>query len=318
MKLQGATLEVGLQSGGLALYDVGTKQSTMYIKGEGIAPAADVTMLGNHPWWVLDGTQFVRTAIPGITRPIDIDLSSSGLVGPIRRLSVWQEMIVAHADNGIRFIEPQTQQVMTPEQVLPPDVATLANQGVVTTSWKDGAGPLCGYPTLRSSQQPQARGSQRAWHVHRWSAPWRGSYKLLGSYTCDLVDFKDAPGPDVPRERAQRPDDASPRHRPYRKHPGQPGRIVALNNEEALTIPFYKDNWITQRVTTALPPITPSDAVSDDDMWWVKDGKLVRASLEDGSSEVFVPRSADQVLDIAADEDESLGPQLFGDRAHFR
>jgi cell wall-associated NlpC family hydrolase len=304
MKLHGATLEVGLQDGGLALFDVGTKQNTMFIKGEGIAPAKDVTMLGNHPWWVLDGTQFVRTAIPGITRPIDIDLSDSGLVGPIRRLSVWQEMIVAHADNGIRFIEPQTQQVLTPEQVLPPDVASLANQGVVTTSWKDGAGLFVVIRRYAARTNPKPGEAKELGMLTAWSAPWRGDYKLLGSYTCDIVDFKDAPGPEVRLNGPSGPTTLPHGTGPIGNIQVNPDGIVALNNDEALTIPFYKDNWVTQRVTTSMAPhYAQETACSDSDMWWVNDGKLVRASLEDGGSEVFVPRSKDPVLSIAADED---------------
>src|SRR5437868_5995208 len=98
IKLQGATLLVGLQDGGLATYDVGTKQRKMYMEGDGVAPAKDVVMLGTRPWWIAENSQFVRMGVPGFREPVDIDLRDSGLVGPIRRLTVWQEMIVAHAD----------------------------------------------------------------------------------------------------------------------------------------------------------------------------------------------------------------------------
>ncbi len=304
MKLQGATLEVGLQDGGLALFDVGTKQNTMFVRGEGLGPAKDVTMLGNHPWWIVDGSQFVSTCAPGLSRPTDIDLSGSGLVGPIRRLSVWQEMIVAHADNGIRFIDPESGQILTPEQVLPADIASLANQGVVTTSWKDGSGLFVVIRRYAPRTNPKPGEAKELGMLTAWSAPWRGDYKLLGSYTCDIVDFKDAPGPDVQVNGPSGPSTLPHGTGPIGNIQVSADGIVALNSDEALTIPFYKNDWVTQRVSTAMPPhYAQETAVSDSDMWWVNDGKLVRASLEDGSSEVYVPRTRDRVLGIAADED---------------
>ena len=304
MKLQGATLEVGLQDGGLALFDVATKQDKMFVRGEGLGPVKDVTMLGNHPWWVVDGTQFVSTCAPGLSRPTDIDLSGCGLVGPIRRLSVWQEMIVAHADNGIRFIDPESGQILTPEQVLPADVASLADQGVVTTSWKDGAGLFVVIRRYSARTNPKPGEAKELGMLTAWSAPWRGDYKLLGSYTCDIVDFKDAPGPDVQVNGPSGPSTLPHGTGPIGNIQVSADGIVALNSDEALTIPFYKNDWVTQRVATATPPhYAQQTAVSDSDMWWVNDGKLVRASLEDGSSEVYVPRTKDRVLDIAADED---------------
>src|SRR2546421_1216186 len=128
MKLFGATLEIGLDDGGIALFDVATKHRTLYVPGEGQSPAQDATMLGNRAWWFLQGAQFIRTAGPGMSRPYDIDLSNAGLVGPIRRLGVWQEMIVVHADNGIVFVDPETERILSPEQVLPPAVPPLARQ----------------------------------------------------------------------------------------------------------------------------------------------------------------------------------------------
>src|SRR6185369_800745 len=81
MKLRGATLEIGLQDGGVALFDVATKERTLDIPGEDVAPTKDVTMLGNRAWWIVSGGQFLRTAGPGMTKAYEIDLSDSGLEG---------------------------------------------------------------------------------------------------------------------------------------------------------------------------------------------------------------------------------------------
>ena len=303
MKLRGATLEIGLDDGGLALFDVATKQRTLFIPGDGQAPTKDVTMLGNRAWWVSDNAQFVRTAGPGMTRAFEVDLSDSGLEGPIRRLSVWQEMIVAHADNGIRFIDPETQRILMPEEVLPPDVASAAKQGVVTTSWKDGAGLFVVVRKYSSKTDPKPGESKELGMLTAWSAPWRGKYQLLGSYTCDIANFQDVQGPQS-SSGPSGPEDASHSTASIGNIQVTSDGIVALNNKQALTIPFYKDNWVTDRIDTALAPhYAQVSSCSDSEMWWVDDNHLVRASLEDGSSEVYTPRSNDPVVGVAADDD---------------
>lgn len=304
LKLQGATLLVGLQDGGLATYDVGTKQRKMYMEGDGVAPAKDVVMLGTRPWWIVENSQFVRMGVPGFREPVDIDLRDSGLVGPIRRLSVWQEMIVAHADNGIRFIDPQTQAVLTPEQVLPPEVASIAKQGVVTTSWKDGSGLFVVVRRYATRENPKPGEVKELGMLTAWTATWRGPYKLLGSYTCDVVDFKDAPGPPVEVSGPSGPTTLSYGTGPVGNIQVGSEGIVALNNDQAVTIPFYKDNWLTERVTPAVPPkYAQITAYNDSQVWWVNGGRLVRASLEDGASDVYVPRTKNPILGIAADDE---------------
>lgn len=311
IKLQGDTLLVGLQDGGLATFDVPTKERKTYVAGDGFAPTKDVVMLGNRPWWVVDGSQIVRTYIPGMTTAIDVDLRDSGLVGPVRRLSVWQEMIVAHGDAGCVFIEPSSQRVRAPQEVLPADVAALASQGVVTTSWKDGEGLFVVIRRYSARTNPLPGEVKELGMLTAWSAPWRGAYKLLGSYTCDIVDFKDAPGAPVKLNGPSGPTELPFGTGPIGNVQVTPDGIVALNNSQALTIPLYKDNWVTERVKTAIPPrYAQTTAVSDADMWWVDQGKLVRASLEDGSSAVYVPRHKESILGIAADED---GAWVLGD-----
>ncbi|MEA2554110.1 MAG: hypothetical protein QOJ65_2286, partial [Fimbriimonadaceae bacterium] len=282
IKLYGSTLEVGLNDGGIALYDVGTKQRKMYIKGEGYGAVKDITMLGNRPWWIVDGMQFVRTAAPGTSVPLDIDLRESGL-GRVERITVWQEMIAVHAENGVRFIDPQTQRVLTPEQALPADVAAIANQGIVTTSWKEGSGLFVVIRRYAARSNPKPGEVQELGILTAWSAPWRGEYKLLGSYTCDLVDFKDAPGPEVHLSGPSGPSIKTYGTGSIGNVQVSPEGIIALNNDQAITIPLYKDNWVTERVNTAMPPhYAQTTGYSDSGVWWVSEGKLVRASLEDG------------------------------------
>ena len=304
MKLRGATLEIGLQDGGIALFDVSTKNRTLYIPGEGIAPTKDVTMLGNRAWWVLDGAQFVRTAGPGMTKPFDIDLSDSGLGGPIRKLSVWQEMIVAQSDSAIRFIDPETQRIMTAAEVLPKDVAAIADQGVVTTSWKDGAGLFVVIRRYAAKKDPKNGEAKDLGMLTAWTAAWRGSYQLLGSYTCDIADFKDAPGTDVKISGPSGPESLPHATAAIGNVQVTADGIIALNSSQALTIPFYKDNWVTDKIDTALAPhYAQATACSDSEVWWVDSDKLVRASLEDGSSEVYTPRSKESIVGVAADDD---------------
>jgi len=304
MKLRGATLEIGLQDGGLALFDVQTKDRTLYIPGENIAPVGDVTMLGNRAWWVLQGARFVRTAGPGMTKAFDYDLTDSGLEGPIRRLSVWQEMIVVHADNGIRFIDPETQRILTPDQVLPPGVAAVAKQGIVTTSWKDGTGLFVVIRRYAAKANPQPGESKDLGMLTAWSAPWRGQYQLLGSYTCDIANFKYPTDGEFQGSGPNSPDNSMHPTAEIGNVQVTTDGIIALNSRQALTIPFYKDNWVTDKVDIALPPHYPQvSACSDSEMWWVEDNKLVRASLEDGSSEVYTPRKKDPIVSVAADDD---------------
>jgi len=303
MKLFGATLEVGLQDGGIALYDCATKGLTRYVKGEGYAPVKDVTMLGNRAWWVVDGQPTVYCAGPGMTKPFTYDVRDQ-ITGPIRRIGVWQEYIVAHGDTGCCFIEASTGRVLTPEQVLPPDVASLARQGIVTTSWKDGQGLFVVIRRYGARTNPKPGESKDLGMLTAWSAPWRGTYTLLGSYTCDLVKFKDAAGPDVQLSGPSGPQTISYGTGLIGNVLVSDSGIVGLNNDQALTIPFYKDNWVTDRINTAMAPhYAQVAACSDSDLWWVSDNKLVRASLEDGSSEVYTPRASNPVLGVAADDD---------------
>jgi hypothetical protein len=304
MKLRGATLEIGLQDGGIALFDVATKLRTLYIQGDNQAPTQDVTMLGNRAWWVVNGAQSVRTAGPNSTRAFDIDLSDSGLEGPIRRLSVWQEMIVVHADNGIRFIDPESQRVLTADQVLPADVAVIAKQGMVTTSWKDGTGLFVVVRPYAAKKDPKPGEAREIGMLTAWSAPWRGAYQLLGSYTCDIADFKDGALADTQLSGPKGPDPLPHAIASIGNIQVTNDGIVALNSSQALTIPFYKDNWVTDKIDTALPPhYAQVTACSDSEMWWVDHNKLVRASLEDGSSEVYTPRSKNPIIGVAADDD---------------
>ena len=304
MRLRGATLEVGLKDGGVALFDVETKDRKLYIPGEGLGPTKDVTMLGTHVWWFLDGAQFVRTAGPNSNRAFDIDLSDSGLEGPIRKISVWQEMILVQADNGMRFINPETDQVMTPEQVLPPDVAAVASQGVATTSWKDGQGMFVVVRPYAAKSDPKPGESKDIGMLTAWSAPWRGAYQLLGSYTCDIVDFHDAPGPDVQISGPNGPGSLPHATADVNNIQVTADGILALNSSQALTIPFYKNDWEPDRLDTVLPPhYAQVDSCSDSETWWVDNNKLVRTSLEDGSAEVYIPHSKNEIVGVAADDD---------------
>lgn len=304
LRLQGATLMVGLDDGGLATFDIATKQPKLYIPGPEMGATKDVVMQGNQPWWVVENSQFVRTCFPGMKFPVDVDLRDSGLLGPIRRLSIWQEMVVAHADNGFRFIEPQSQRILNPDEVLPGDVANIAKQGIVTTSWKDGQGLFVAIRRYLPRSNPKPGEVKELGMLTAWTAAWRGEYKLLGSYTCDLVDFKDAPGPQVQMTGPSGPTVTTYGTGPIGNIKVGPEGIVALNNDQALTIPFYKDNWLTERVATAVPPkYAQLSAYNDSQMWWTNDGRLIRASLEDGASDVYVPRVRERILDLVADDE---------------
>ncbi len=303
MKLFGASLVVGLRDGGLATYDCATKDLTRYVKGEGYAPAKDVTMLGNRAYWVVAGQPVVYATGPGVSKPYQYDVREV-LGGPVRRIGVWQEYIVAHGDTGCCFIEASSGHVMSPEQVLPADVASAARQGIVTTSWKDGAGLFVVIRKYGARTNPKPGEAKDLGMLTAWSAPWRGTYTLLGSYTCDLVKFDQTATDDVQLSGPSATQGMVSTTGLIGNVLVSNSGIVGLNNDQALTIPFYKDNWVTDRINTTMAPHYAQVAsCSDSDLWWVSSKKLVRASLEDGSSEVFTPRSDNPMLGVAADDD---------------
>lgn len=303
LKLEGSQILVGLKDGGVASYDSFNKKLLFHIPGDNIAPVKDVILFGNRPWWIVEGGRFVRTGHSEMKVPMEIDLSSSGISGPIRRISAWQDYIVAHADDGFRFIDPQTQRVLTAYEVLPPEVASIAVQGIVTTQWKGGKGLLVSIRKYADKVNPKPGEVDEIGMLTAWSAEWRGQYTLLGSYACDLVDFQNQPvtmtgsGPNAFAE-------STVSAGPVGNIMLGPEGIVALDYDEALTIPLYKDNWITGRIKTKLAPrYAQSVSYNQSDLWWSEDGRLIHASLEDGSTDVFLPRFKGKLLNVAADED---------------
>lgn len=302
IKAEGAHLLVGLKDGGVASFDPYTKKQRFHIPGDGTGEVQDVVLFGNQVWWSIKDRTTIRTAVPGKT-PFEVDLSAHGL-GPIRRIGVWQQMIVVHADNGCRFIDPMSWRVLTPSEALPPEVAAAANQGVVTTHWKEGSGLFVVVRRFESKQNAKPGESKDLGILTAWSAEWRGAYTLLGSYTSDLVAFKDESPTSVVRSGPYAGDQPTYSSASIGNIKVGPEGILALDGDEALTIPFYKDNWITERVKPKIAPqYAQATAYSTSGVWWVGDGKLIHASLEDGETDVYVPRKGEKLLGVAADED---------------
>jgi hypothetical protein len=81
-----------------------------------------------------------------------------------------------------------------------------------------------------------------------------------------------------------------------------PEGVIALGKNGALTIPFYRDNWMPNQVVTKVAPSYAAHAdYSGSALWWSEGGRLVQASLEDGDADVYHPlRRQGEILDVAA------------------
>lgn len=303
MKLDGANLLVGMEDGGVVAFDGLTGKRRFNVPGDGTAPVEDVILYGGSPWWVQEGTQRVKTKVPGISMPMEIGFEGSGLIGPIRRLSVWQQMIMVHADNGIRFIEPSTKMILSPEEVLPSDVAQQISGAVVTSTWRDGRGMLLAIKRFGAKKNPQPGEVADLGMLTAWKAEWMSPYKLLGTYTCDIVNFDSHLIPGLPA--------SGPSTNLSSVNTADLGNIlvgdegiVALDFDEALTIPFANDNWHANRVRPGIAPrYSQISSYYNADVWWADGRRLMHASLEDGTTDVFVPRFTAEIRSLVADED---------------
>ena len=303
MRLDGKDLVVGLKSGGLACFDTTTSTLKYQLPATG-APVREVLMVNGQPWWIdAEGTA-VYTTDAEHSKVIEV---AGQLAHPVKRLSQWQNYVIAHSDTSFNMYSAGTRVEIDPKVVLPADIYSMSRQGVMLSYWKDGGGLLAvlrRYGTREGGIRPGE--TRQMGMLTAWSGSTTNGTKLLGSYVCDMVDFKDASGPTVAYDSP-----TGKREVPYGTGPvGNirvgPEGIIGVDFDEVITIPFYKHNWVTNRTkTVVMPKYAQNFSYSDSAVWWSENGKLYQANAEDGAVDVYQPlgKPTGEVVSIAADPD---------------
>jgi hypothetical protein len=291
MRLNGTQLLVGTLEGSVLTFDARSQKLVKEFGGVTKGAVVDMTTLDGQPYWITENSS--RLNIPGGTVEVG---------APIQRLGTWQGRIVVHGDGWTRFVEPASHRVLTPREVLPADVATIVEQGPVVT----GGNLLVSVRRYGQRQQPEVEGGVRdIAMLTAWNFTSEGSYRLLGAYCASLFEFRDAEGPRVRIKVGDRQID-----NPYGTADvsglkvGSEG-VIALTKTGALTIPFYRNDWMPSQVPTRIAPsYAPHVDYNGSTLWWAEGGQLVQASLEDGDADVYHPlKRQGEILDVAADSE---------------
>lgn len=291
MRLAGSHLLVGTRDGGLLTFDSRSQKLLKTTEGVTNRPVVDMVDLDGQSYWASEDSTLLN--VPG---------GSVDLGFPIRRLGLWEGRVVAHGDAQIRFVEPASHRILTPRDVLPAEVAAIAEQGPVVT----GPGLFVSVRRYGRREKPDVEGG-----VHdiamltAWSFPKGGEHRLLGAYCTSLFEFRDADGPRVRIKVGARQIDNPYGTADVRNLRVGPEGVIALGKNGALTIPFYRDNWMPNQIPTKVAPgYALHSAYSGSNLWWAEGNRVVQASLEDGESDVYHPLKAQgKVLDVVADSE---------------
>lgn len=304
LRLFGNRLLVGCADGTVEGFDATTRGHVYTLPG-GDGPVRDVVSVNGRVAWCCEGSAVLRL-VDSQLHPVAVDLARSGFAGPIRRLSGWRGLVVAHSDNDLRFFEPETGRVLKPADVLPKSVADTVVQGPLLCNWSGDRGLLFSVRRYGKHLKPvEEGGTSDIAMITAWSCDVHGDYRLLGSYTCSIVDFQDAPGPKVVIDNGARRVENSFGTAPLGNVVIGPEGVVALLKNQALEVPFCRNNWTTnwQRLPIS-PDYAQTAAFSASSVWWWSDGRLVQGNLEDGSCQVYSPRlPGRQVLSLAANDE---------------
>jgi hypothetical protein len=304
LRLSEGRLLVGTNDGGVVALD---NRGSVLFRAPGLekAPVSDIVWLGRSPWWITGQSSHLHSG-NGDGEIVDLDLGNAGLGSPIRRLGVWKDLVAVHGDAGVVFVDPRTRQTLSTDQVLPPDVAPVVAQGVMMSSWTNGSGLLVANRRYGQKDKPDVPGAiQDIAMLTAWSFASDGSHRLLGSYCGSLVEFRDAAGPRVKIDIGSCHIDNSRGTADVSNLRIGPEGVIALTKRDALAIPFFRDSWLPSSITTTVPPsYAKNSSYAGSSLWWADGGKIVQSSLEDGSSDLYVPiKDSGRVLGVAADDE---------------
>lgn len=291
MRLAGSQLLVGTRDGQVLTFDARSQKLLKAAEGATKRPVTDVVTLEGQIYWVSADSSLLN--VPGGTVEIG---------APIRRLGTWQGRIVVHGDGWVRFVEPASHRILMPREVLPADVATIVEQGPVVT----GGDLIVSVRRYGRRSQPETPGGiQDIAMLTAWNAGKDGTYRLLGAYCTSLFEFQDAEGPRVRIKVGDRQIDQPYGTADVRNLRVGPEGVIALGKNGALTIPFYRDNWMPNQIETKVAPsYAPHADYSGSALWWAEGDRLIQASLEDGGAEVYHPlKKQGEILEVAADGD---------------
>jgi len=315
LRISGPNLVAGMPDGGVCLIEASDGVRLLNIPGDGNGATNDARWIDSHIWWTCAGSDTLHVLKNDLRTSDDVDLG----IGPLERVSEWGDYVVGYSHRDFRFVDKWSHRVFTPARVLGTALAEECSQGQVTTSWANGKGIL--FLVRRYGKHEQAAAGSVA-DIALVNA-WDKDLKLLGGHTCSLFSFQDESGPDVTVDMG--PDT---HHSPYgwtalgNLSVSDIG-MVALGQSEAEAVPFGKTNWESQHLKLPVDPgYNQTLCEVDSTAWWTDGIKLFRASLEDGQTDVFLPRQKlGKVQMIAAGTDtayaltesgiERIDPSLF-------
>jgi len=311
LHVAGQNLVAGTPDGGVSLIQRSDGVRLIDIPGENDGPTNAADWYASTIWWTCAGSPTLHILRHDLRTFEDIDLG----IGPLERMSEWGDYVIGYGHKEFRFVDKRTHSVFAPSRILGADLAQQCAQGQVTTSWEGDHGVFL--LVRRFGKHDKATPGQIA-DIALVDA-WDKDLKLLGGHTCNLFAFQDEPGPEV---------EIGSHHSPY----GWTALgnlsvtdigMVALGQDEAEAVPFGKSNWEAQHLNLPVDPnYNQSLTETEGSAWWTDGIKLFRASLEDGQTDVFLPRQLlGQIRSITADNDgayaltasgiERIDPSLF-------
>ncbi len=310
VKLQRGHLLVGLNDGGIGLCDPASGKTVNVVKGAGGKPTRDAAWEGGQMWWIREGDDRLWSASRSQRTATSIDLAKAGMSQAPRRLSVWQGRILVHGDSEVRAIDPVTKQVSGIDSVLPTDIARIARQGTILSNWTTtregmGRGQLIVVRRYgrKNKEVPGHRADIAAFTG--WFSDGPNNYRLLGTYTKPLVEFRTGSG----EKPVFRFGDKTVISEFGACDPANialgPEGLVALDAESLCMVPFRRTSWLPDDIAVRHAP-NYSSVMSywGSSVWWADGTKLTCASIEDGSTDTIEISTKDRakIDSIAADD----------------
>ena len=297
---------VGLQNGGIVVYD-GPSRKPVFGWTESLgAPVSDVLLARDEVWWLVEGRDELRVMRKGWPRPAIIDLSKAGLTRPALRLSGWRGGVFVHGDTDVILVDGTTRRAKPLEKVLPTNVAMLARQGMLLTNWDGVRGILLvarRYGKLREGRNPREIADLTMFTA--WSVDRKGTWRKHGAYVSNLVRQQAAAGPRVRIDLNGRQIEQDYGWGPVHNIAVTDEGFVALGYDHLKIVPFTDGNWLPDTLETgAIPQYAESLSTSAGNAWWSDGRQLFCAGIEDGSTDVYVPNdTGEPVRGVAAEGD---------------
>ncbi len=306
---------VGANDGSVVGFDSASQAFEFRYVGTGDGPVVDLCYYSGRPWWTRTKSRIVNTVELKTGKPITYDMEAFGMKGAIKRIGVFFGYILVSGDSESFVIDPGVATVMPLKDVLPANVWQRVQFGTVVSTWyrnKKGRaeGSLVSVVRVAQRDKPDAKtGLKEVAQFNAWSTGFgkngKETYTNLGGPTAKYVQFDEVEGPRVQFKLGAMDVDLPYAAARLDNVLISSEGIVSIDEDVIHVAPVSEKGWVPEDIVPGIPPRRAQLAAAfGANLWMFRDGKLMNVSLEDGSTDVYVPMGkAPTVVALAADEE---------------